>query len=395
MKNNKKIVIPLVVIAILGGFYFFKLHKERLPKSLIISGNIEVTEVQLGFKVPGRLELRVFDEGDTVSAGQVVAKLDPVDQKLSISRAKANLAQAEAFLAELMAGSREEDIKKAQARVMQAKYSLDDLKKGSRTQEISDAQAELDRAIASSKGATIQFEQAKSDYDRFNALYKQGGVSMRDFELYRTKYETAQNLVIESEERVKSAKARLSLRMEGARAEEIKKAKAYLEQAEAEYSLVKTGPRKETIDQAKAQVDAAKESLKQAEQQLKYTELITPIDGVVLSKSAESGEYLNIGLPVLTIGDMKRPWLRAYISEKDIGRIKLGDSAIVTTDSLPGKVYNGRISFINSQAEFTPKAVQTFEERVKLMYRIKITLDNPKGELKPGMPADARIKAEG
>ncbi len=119
------------------------------------------------------------------------------------------------------------------------------------------------------------------------------------------------------------------------------------------------------------------------------------MDGVVLSTSAEAGEYLNPATPVLTLGRIDKPWLRAYIPEPALGRIKLGQEVAVTTDAFPDKTYSGRVSYISSQAEFTPKTVQTFEERVKLMFRIKVLLDNPENELKPGMPADGIIDFNG
>ena len=104
--------------------------------------------------------------------------------------------------------------------------------------------------------------------------------------------------------------------------------------------------------------------------------MYTPIDGVVLVKSAEPGEVLAAGTTVVTIGDLDHPWLRAYINETDLGRVKLGQKVKLTTDSFPGKVYWGTVSFISSEAEFTPKQIQTKEERVKLVYRIKIDVDN-------------------
>ena len=173
--------------------------------------------------------------------------------------------------------------------------------------------------------------------------------------------------------------------------EKIQSAAAALKQAEAEYALIKAGPRKESIDQARAKVLAARQAVNLAGQQLKYTELIAPMDAVVLSTVAEPGEYLNPASPVLTLGRIDKPWLRAYIHETDLGRIKLGQKVEVTTDSFPDKTYSGLVSYISSQAEFTPKTVQTFEERVKLMYRIKVILDNADHELKPGMPADGLI----
>jgi HlyD family secretion protein len=120
----------------------------------------------------------------------------------------------------------------------------------------------------------------------------------------------------------------------------------------------------------------------------------SPIDGVVLVKSADPGEVLAAGTAIVTVGDIDHPWLRAYINETNLGKIKLGTKAKVTTDSHPGKIYTGKISFIASEAEFTPKQIQTQEERVKLVYRIKIDLDNPQRELKSNMPADAEIQLE-
>jgi HlyD family secretion protein len=197
---------------------------------------------------------------------------------------------------------------------------------------------------------------------------------------------------------------------------------AMLHQAEEKYSMVKEGPRQEDIAAARADVARAQAAIKTAEAnrlelkrkeeelgarkaeiersqaqegisqaQLNDTEVSTPIDGVVLVKSAEPGEVLAAGTTVVTIGDLEHPWLRAYINETDLGRIKLGQKVKLTTDSFPGKVYWGTIGFIASDAEFTPKQIQTKEERVKLVYRIKVDVDNASHELKLNMPVDAEI----
>ena len=111
----------------------------------------------------------------------------------------------------------------------------------------------------------------------------------------------------------------------------------------------------------------------------------------MLVKSADVGEVLAPGTTVVTVGDIDHPWLRGYVNETDLGKVKLGAKAKVTTDSYPGKVYQGRVTFISSEAEFTPKQIQTEQERVKLVYRIKIEVANPRRELKSNMPADAEI----
>ena len=122
--------------------------------------------------------------------------------------------------------------------------------------------------------------------------------------------------------------------------------------------------------------------------------LYAPFDGLVLTKSAENGEVLAAGATVVTVGDIDHPWVRAYVAEQDLGRIHNGMAASVTTDSFPGKTYKGRISFIASDAEFTPKTIQTQEERTKLVYRIKVECANPNRELKNNMPADVVIRLD-
>lgn len=395
MKKRLRIVIPLAVVVVAGTLVYNFLHNRGDENSLQFSGNIEVTEAQMSFRIAGRLAERPVEEGDTVRAGQLLARLDKSDQEIGVAQAEANLAYAQAVLDELLAGSRKEDIDRAEARVLQAKESLTELQRGSRNQEIESGRAELARARAAEQSTQVQAKQAKADYERYENLYKQESVSKNVFETYRNNLETADNQVKEAVARVKTATEQLGLLQAGPRIEQIARAEAALKQAEAEYALIKAGPRKEAIDQAKAKTLAARESLNQARQQLAYTELNAPMDGVVLSTAAEVGEYLNPAAPVLTLGRIARPWLRAYINERDLGRIKLNQEVRVTTDSFPGKSYTGRVSFIASQAEFTPKTVQTFEERVKLMYRVKIDLDNPEGELKPGMPADGVIDLAG
>jgi HlyD family secretion protein len=131
--------------------------------------------------------------------------------------------------------------------------------------------------------------------------------------------------------------------------------------------------------------------MKLTETQLGYTVLYAPFSGVVLVKSAEIGEVVNPGTSVVSLADIENVWLKAYISETDLGKVKWGQEVMVTTDLYPRKEYRGKVSFISSQAEFTPKSIQTEKERVTLVYRIKVDVPNPGRELKPGMPADGRI----
>jgi HlyD family secretion protein len=336
-------ILLVVIVAAAAVTVWWRTHRTTVdPHRLNLSGTIEVTQVDLAFKIPGRLMERIVDEGDTVAAGQVVARLDDVDQKLRVARAEAQAASAQAFLAKLESGSRAEEIAGARARLQQAR--------------------------AAARAAESRLKLALDDLARSKDLRAQEVISQQKFDELQTMYETALNSRQEAVARVQSAKANLD--------------------------LVLAGPRKEEIEQARAQADAAEQALAQARQQLTDTVLKSPSDGVVLSKAAEPGAYLNPGTPVITVGRLDQVWLRGYINETDLGRIRLHQPARVTTDTYPGKAYPGRVSFISDMAEFTPKAVQTYQERVKLMYRVKIDLDNPRQELKAGMPADAVIEID-
>jgi HlyD family secretion protein len=171
----------------------------------------------------------------------------------------------------------------------------------------------------------------------------------------------------------------------------LKRAEAIFNAAQQRYNEAVEGSRKEDIAIARANLNQAGADLGLSRVNLGYTLLRAPFAGVITVRQAELGEVMSPGSPVVTLSDLDHIWLRAYVAETDLGRIHWGQDATITTDTYPGKQYNGRISFISSDAEFTPKSVQTYKERVTLVYRIKIDIDNPNHELKPGMPADARI----
>jgi HlyD family secretion protein len=171
----------------------------------------------------------------------------------------------------------------------------------------------------------------------------------------------------------------------------VKRAEAIFKAAQQRYNEAVEGSRKEEIAIARANLNQASANLGLSQVNLDYTILRAPSAGVITVRQAELGEVVAPGSPVVTLADLDHIWLRAYIAETDLGRIHWGQEATVTTDTYPGKQYNGRISFISSNAEFTPKSVQTNKERVTLVYRIKIDIDNLNHELKPGMPADAHI----
>ena len=377
MKNKKKLMILIPAILLVVVLAYLILGGSDDDGIIRVSGNIEITDAEVSFKIPGRVEVRLVDEGETVKAGQTVARLDSAELTQEVAARRAEVQAVQAILAELEAGSRPEEIAQAEASAAQAKARLDEMLAGARPEELSAAEAVLRRAKA-------EAERARLDAERYEGLYKKEIVSAQQNDAARTGYETALARQREAEEQYKLVK-------EGPRREQIDQARAAWLQTQERFVLVKKGPRRETIEQARARLQQAKEALAVAETRLGYATLASPLTGVVLSKSAEPGEFVAAGTPVVTVGDLENVWLRAYINETDLGRVKVGQGVRVATDTYPDKRYAGRVSFIASQAEFTPRSVQTEKERVKLVYRIKVDIRNPNMELKPGMPADAEI----
>lgn len=204
-----------------------------------------------------------------------------------------------------------------------------------------------------------------------------------DLDEKKIDYERAQRLF---------AKDEMTMQERDLAATALKRATAAQEVAVQRYSEAQEGSRKEEIAVARANQKEAGESLGSSRVTLAYSVLKAPSTGVITVREAELGEVVAPGSPVVTLDDLDHLWLRAYVAETDLGRIHWGQQATVTTDTYPGRKYHGRISFISPEAEFTPKSVQTTQERVTLVYRIKIDLENPNYELKPGMPADALIE---
>ena len=277
-------------------------------------------------------------------AGKVLER--PVDE--------GQVVQAGQLLARLDAKDLEQQVAMRHADAATARAALDALLAGSRKEEIEASKAALEQANADLK-------RLEPDEVRLRDLQQKGILSIRDYEATRALLEAA---------------------------------RAKVRQADQQYTLVRIGPRKEDIDQARARFEQAQQALALAQTQLGYATLTAPTSGVILSKNIEPLEYVAPGTSVVTLANLDQVWLRAYLEESDLGRVKVGQKASITTDTYPGKRYEGRVSFISSEAEFTPKSDQTRKERSRLVYRIKIDIRNLAMELKPGMPADAEIELE-
>ncbi len=322
-----RIGIALIIAAIVAAVLAWRIYFQEKGDgaTLLLSGNMEVTEINVGFKLAGRVIELAQEEGQQVKKGDLLARLDNAELATIVSQNRAMLKEAASRLAELKAGSRPQEIEQARENV--------------RVQE-----AELARV--------------RKDYERAEVLYRNGAISSSQFDAAKSAFE----------------------------------ARSAQQKAAAEsLSLVREGARKENIDAAESRQQQARAALATAEQRLQDTEIHSPIDGIVLRKNVELGETVGQGVSIYTIGDLANPWIKVYVKEDKLGLIKLGQKAKVTSDTYRGKTYDGWVSYISSEAEFTPKSVQTQEERVKLVFGVKVRVENPEQELKPSMPVDVRI----
>jgi len=386
---KKRILIVVVVLAAAGaGVYAFRGTGKTPDNRLIVSGNIELTEVNIAFKTAGRLIERTVGEGDNVKKDQVIARLDRDQLAAQRERETASVASNEAQLAqartavEWQRATLAADLETRRGDLAAAEARLAELKNGARPQEKADAHAVVEAASA-------ELDRAQKDWDRAQTLYKNDDISTAQRDQFRRNWENAEAVS-------KSAKEREDLVLAGPRTEQIEAQKAQVERARgalkmAEASAIELKRREQEIVTRLAEIARTKANVALIDTQLNDTVAVSPVDGVVLVKAADVGEVLAPGTTVVTVGDIDHPWVRAYVNETDLGKVKIGSRVKVTTDSFKDKAYSGLVSFIASQAEFTPKQIQTQQERVKLVYRIKINVENPGRELKLNMPVDAEI----
>jgi HlyD family secretion protein len=302
------------------------------------SGYVEATEVRVASEVGGRvLEMKAV-EGARVTAGEVIARIDAADTALALRRAEAERAQADAQLALLRAGSRAEDVRQASAQAQSAQA------------DVRGAQAELDAASA--------------DLERFEGLLKANAGSVKQRDDARTRRDVAAARVRAAQERAQAAADALA--------------------------RVRAGARPQELDAARARVAAIDAQIASLHKNAGDAVVKAPVTGVVTAKLMDAGEMAAPRAPLAVITDLDHAWANVYVDERLVPTLKIGQAAVIVTDA--GQRLAGTITFISPKAEFTPRNVQTAEERSKLVYRVKIAADNRDGILKPGMPVEAELR---
>jgi len=311
----------------------------ELPADRIrVSGHVEATEVRLAPDAGGRILSLTLREGDRVEPGQLVLTLDARDIELALTRARAEHAQADAQLRLVMAGARPEEVRQAESQVTTARADV--------------------------SAANTELAAAQQDLDRFETLLTANSGSKKQRDDAAARRDLAKDRIASAESRVRTAEESLARIRAGARREEIEAARARLAVTAAQIAAL--------------------------EKNLGDTRLLSPVAGIVTAKLVEVGEVIAPRAPALVVADLDHAWADVFVPEPVVPTLKIGEAATVFTDA-GGAGLPGTITYVSPKAEFTPRNVQTADERSKLVYRIRISVDNKAGVLKQGMPVEAEL----
>ncbi len=373
-----KIVILFVIIAAgIAGFLYWR-QSQAVP--FMVSGFIEADEIRVGSRVGGRIDKVIAKEGSKVATNDLLFELNPFDLRDQHAQAQATLASAQADLTRLKAGYRREEIEQTRAKRDQAKNTHDKLVAGPRKQQIEVAQAQLNDARA-------KLEFAESDFERMKRLQETQQAAPTEINLATKTLKTAQAELAARE-------AELSLLQEGTRKEEIAEAAAKLTQAEEALKLLEAGYRPEDVAKAQAEVNAAQARVAAIETQLHELQVVSPCNCLVETIDLQPGDMVNANAPTVSLLDLSNIWVRSYVPEVRLGEIHVGQEVPIRVDNFPNELFRAEIIFIASEGEFTPRNIQTPEERSKQVFRIKAAIKTGLDRLRVGMAADILFDRE-
>lgn len=327
---NKKIIagaVATVLIVAAGAVWLFGRHGSG-SETVTLHGNVDIRQVSLAFEESGRISTLLVDEGDRVRAGQVLATLDTRALKIQEQQAQAQLDVQQQTVREQQAGARPEEVAQSKA-------------------QLSSAQAQLQKAT-----------EDMSRIQRISASTGGKGVSKQELETARSNLRIAQ---------------------------------ASVKERQASLILMEKGVRSEQREASVAQVRATQAQLELLQYRLSQAELHAPVDAIIRARLQEPGDMTNPQKAVYTLALSQPKWVRVWLNESDLGRVKAGISAQITTDSFPDKPVTGKVGFISSVAEFTPKSVQTEDLRTNLVFEVRIVVDDQKNVLRMGQPATVTI----
>jgi HlyD family secretion protein len=364
MKGKRMAVMPVLAAVVLavGVLYGGWFHKDTALRG---SGTVEARNIRVGSKIGGRIDKVLVREGDHVEAGQLLISFDDQELLASLGQSRANAEKAKR-------GYRPEEIAQSRAAAEQARADYELRKNGYRKEDIEAAQADLDRAAADETRTQLDFE-------RYDALAKKDLVSKQQRDTAEANWKMA---VAQKD----NAQHKLDELQRGYRPEEIASALARYEQTKATLEMMERGNRREDVEAAQA-------ALAYDQARFRERQVLAPTAATVEVLDVRPGDLIGPNTPVATLLESDQIYVRIYVPETEISRVKVGDKAEVTVDSAGRKTFEGVVEQINQQAEFLPRNVQTAEERVHQVFGVKVRIDDSTRHVLPGMAADVKLKS--
>ncbi len=376
------LVFSLAIGVVVGvPTFLWKVGSGHRAGNLLLNGRIEGIEVAIGTKLPGRIAKVNVQEGQEIKAGDLLVELEANDVQATYEQAQANVRQARHNL-----DSSNEQVIRAQEQLAKAKIGLELIKQQTEL-NISQAGSAIQEAQAGIDQAKALLSKTKTEYDQAAKLQKEKAASDLEFTFARDAL-TAQQAAVRMTE-LKQVQARDGLKLAETRRSEIKMQEHDLAVMESTVRQAQAA-----VGVAKAQLQAAEAFARTCEIQLKDTKIAAPCDGIVVTRVIEPGEIVAAGATTLVVVNFDKLYLKGYLPNNEISRIKLNDPARIYLDAFPDKYFDAKVTKINQQAEFTPKNVDTPQQRVKLVFGIELRVNNASRTFKPGMPADAVVKTD-
>lgn len=429
-KNDKRtFILSVLVIILLTYFFYYRFFYNIKTNKIEANGTLEATEIQISSEVAGRIEKVSFEEGDKIKINQLLAIVNDDIYKTQVLQAKANFFANQSKYQSLKVGARKEEVDQAALLKEQSeKLLLGSNKTYYDSKEIYENRSiykqQLDTADTQYKTSKSQYETAKANLEQLKSsfkvtksnlartkdLYNKQSISTQQLDTVQNQFDIVSAQLKMAEQNLNQSKtlmdgaernfknvqniyenrAQQKLQLHSA---EVQKevAESNLEISKKKLDLIKAQAKKEDLESLKSVTLQADAGVKLAQIQLDKTKVKSNVEGIVITKSVEKGEVVNQGSLIATIADLSKIWLRVYVPEYQVNLLKIGQSVNIKTDSSPNKIFTGKIIQISSKAEFTPRNVQTKEERVNQVFGVKIAIANNNLELKAGVPADVEI----
>jgi HlyD family secretion protein len=378
---KKHVLIGMgITIAAAGLSTWYFLSRPK-PTDLQLSGRIEGYQTDIGARIGGQVDYIAVREGDQVKPGQVIVRLNDNEIQAQLRGAEARLtaAQQQERQARLQIQVIESQIQQAQLTLEQSEVDQQG--------RIFQAESTVAAAEAQLKEAQAQLNLARADRDRFAQLVRDGAVTRQQFDQAQANYETAHAVVEANQKQVDAARGGLTLAQTSSFNPGIRNAQisALLQQRQQTYAQ---------LEAAQAEVKNVQAAIQQIQAQIAYLNIVSPIDGVVTARSVEPGAVVGNGRTLLSVLNLNTVYLRGFIPEGSIGKVRVGQTATVFLDSDPDKPLTATVAAIDPQASFTPENIYFRDDRVQQVFGVKLQIENPSGFAKPGMPADATILTE-